>query len=154
MSMFERCAGGLTLVFEQQNIAQTPVLFKVFHTLPERPQYLLNRLLRKIRDAQRMLRPFDDDFMCADSLHLVEESFTFALQITFNPEHREFVGDHPQRPSGLIGARAVPVSEHLRRGLAFVTWTERTEAAGGHSRGWLANEIRGSPRPIGGDNDP
>ena len=46
--------------------------------------------------TQRVLRRLDHDFVRADTLHLVEQSFALALQLAFDAEHRKLVGNHAQ----------------------------------------------------------
>ena len=52
-------------------------------------------------------RRFDDHFVRADAVHAVEQAFAFAVEIAFDPERREFVGNYAQRPAGRVFAAAI-----------------------------------------------
>src|SRR6267142_4544025 len=74
-----------------------------------------------------MLRRFNDYFVRADSVHLVEEAFAFAVQFTLDPQCRKFVWNHANAPARRVGATAVaPIHKNLRRRLGFIPNAERT----------------------------
>src|SRR5260370_18129117 len=62
-----------------------------------------------------------DHFMSADSVHLVEEAFSFAVQPAFDAQCRKFIGHHTNTPTRGVGRAAVSaINENLRRSLGFV----------------------------------
>ena len=53
--MLLRRARGLTMIFEQQYIAQPPVIFQIVNAFPKRPQNLLDCLRRQIRNIEHVI---------------------------------------------------------------------------------------------------
>src|ERR1700675_3312340 len=63
--------------------------------------------------------------MSADSVHLVEEAFSFAVQPAFDAQCREFIRHHTNAPTGCVRPAAVPaINQNLRRSLGLITRTE------------------------------
>ena len=73
-----------------------------------------------------MIRRFNDHFVRADAVHLVEQAFAFAVQIAFDPQRGKFIRDHAHVPARRIWAAAVSsVLQNLRRRLRFVARAKR-----------------------------
>src|SRR5436853_7230672 len=63
--------------------------------------------------------------MCANSVHLVEETFSFAVQPTFDAQCGEFIGHHANAPTGCVGPAAVSaINQNLRRSLGLIARAE------------------------------
>src|SRR5436853_531696 len=63
--------------------------------------------------------------MCANSVHLVEETFSFAVQPTFDAQCGEFVGHHTNAPTGCVSTAAVSaINQDLRRSLGLIAGAE------------------------------
>jgi hypothetical protein len=89
----------------------------------------------------------------ADAVHLVVDSLAFAIQLSFDPEGRKFIGNDAKAPArSVCGSSIVPEGDDLRRGPILVSFTERAEAAGGLS--FLRRKIRRPPASLGGDDYP
>jgi hypothetical protein len=100
-----------------------------------------------------MERGFDHDLMSPNPIHLIVHSFTLSVQISFNPEGWELVGNDPKAPTGRVGADSIVAKgQDLRWGLVLVSFAERAESSGRPLL--LDHEIRGSPSPFGSDDHP
>src|ERR1700674_4437512 len=65
--------------------------------------------------------------MSADSVHFVEEAFSFAVQPAFDAQCREFIGHHTNAPTGCVGTAAVPpINQNLRWSLGLIARAEGT----------------------------
>ena len=53
-----------------------------------------------------MVGRFDDDFMGADAVHLVEHAFGLAVQVALNAQRRELVGNDANGPTRCVPLRA------------------------------------------------
>ena len=74
-----------------------------------------------------MVRRLNHDFMRADSVHLVKETFPFAVQFTLDAQRGEFVWHNPDAPARRVWASAVPsIDENFRRSARFIAHTEGT----------------------------
>ena len=145
MRMLERCAGGLPVILEKQNVAEAAVVFQIEHAIAIGPQRFLDCLLRHGRKRELMVGRFDDHLVRAHAVHAVEQSVAFAVQVAFDAQRRKFIGHHAQRPSRRVPPAAVAsVSKDFRRSLSFIPGTERTNP---HSLDLnaLAHEIRRAP---------
>src|SRR5205814_8849049 len=64
--------------------------------------------------------------ICADTVHLVEQAFTLAVEIPLDAESGKFVRHHAQLPPGRVRPAAVSsVHEHFGRRLGFIARAER-----------------------------
>ena len=125
--MLDRRARGFAVILENQNVAEALVVFQVQHAVAVAPQHVFHGALRQRRQRRCMLRRFDDHFVRADAVHLVEETFAFAVQFAFDAQRRKFVGHHANAPAGRVGAAAVAaIDQNLRRRLRF-TARRRTD---------------------------
>jgi hypothetical protein len=151
--MFERGSGRDPLVLKDENIAKALVPSQVDDSLPISPQNLLHPLDGQRRQRLLMERGFDHDLMSPNPIHLIVHSFTLSVQISFNPEGWELVGNDPKAPTGRVGADSIVAKgQDLRRGLVLVSFAERAESSGRPLL--LDHEIRGSPSPFGSDDHP
>src|SRR5882762_9270626 len=72
-----------------------------------------------------MVRRFNHDFVRADSVHLVKETFPFAVQFALDAQSGEFVWHHADAPARRIWASAIPsVDENFRWSSSFIAHTE------------------------------
>ncbi len=81
-----------------------------------------------------MLVVFNDHFVRADAVHLVEQALGLTIKIALDPERGKFIGHHPHRPAGRVTLRLAAIligaiGLNLRRGLGFVSVTERAKSA-------------------------
>src|SRR5437879_3907613 len=72
-----------------------------------------------------MVRRFNHDFVRADSVHLVKETFPFAVQFALDAQRGKFVWHNPDAPARRIRASAIPsVDENFRRSSSFIAHAE------------------------------
>jgi hypothetical protein len=50
---------------------------------------------------------FNNNFVSANTVHPVKQTFAFPVEIALNPQRGEFVGDHAHLPAGCIRAAAI-----------------------------------------------
>jgi hypothetical protein len=151
--MFERGSGRDPLVLKDENIAKALVPSQVDDSLPVSPQNLLHPLDGQRRQRLLMERGFDHDLMSPNPIHLIVHPFSLSVQVSFNPEGRELVGNDPEAPTGRVGAGSIAAEgQDLRRSLVLVSFAEGTKSSG---RLLLFNyEIRGPPAPFGRNDYP
>ena len=105
-----------------------------------------------------MVIGLDNNFVCADAVHLVEHALGLAVQITFYAKRGEFVRHYADGPPGRITLRrrtAVligPVCLDFRRSLTFISITEGAKASS-HLYG-VASKVCRALGSVGGDNHP
>src|SRR5260370_9517622 len=121
MRMIDRRARSFTVVLEDQNVSEALVILQVQHAIPVPPEYVFHGTLRQSSQRRRMVWRFHDHFMSADSVHLVEEAFSFAVQPAFDAQCRKFIGHHTNTPTRCVGPPAVSaINQNLGRRLVFV----------------------------------
>jgi len=127
MRMLHRRSRRFPMILENQNVPETLVVFQVQHAVPVSPQHVFHRALRERGQCCRVIRRFDHHLVGADSVHLVEQPFAFAVKIPFDSQRRKFVRHHAQLPTRRVRAAAVPpVHQHFRRRLGLIPCAERT----------------------------
>src|SRR5689334_18772123 len=152
--MLEGSAGGFAMILEDENIAEALVVFQVEHAVAIRPQNIFDGARRKRGERGHVVGRFDDYFVGADAVHFVEEAFAFAIEIAFNAESGEPVGNDTDIPAGRVGAAAVAaVDENFGRRLAFGAGTEGAILGAGYEDAFT-EKIGRALSAIGGDNDP
>ena len=73
-----------------------------------------------------MVRAFDDHLVGADALHHVVDAVAALVQVSFNLEGRETVGNDANPPAGAVGAGPViPIRQDFVRRVFFVPLAER-----------------------------
>src|ERR1700723_2915509 len=150
MSVLERGARRLTMIFEEKDVAEAAVIFQIEHAIAVSPENFLHRFLAKIRERLHVIRRFDDHFVRAHAVHAIEQAFALAIEATFNSQSRKFIRDDAQRPARRVLSCAVAaVGENFGRRLAFVAGAEGT---GGSplDLNAFANEIEGPLATLGG----
>src|SRR5690348_1211127 len=120
------------MIFKDQNVFETPVFFEIEDAVAKGPKYVFDLLWRKRRQRGVVVIGLDNYFVRADAIHLVEHAFGLSVEIAFNSEGREFVGNDPNGPAWRIPLRsspvvAGPIGLNFRRCLAFVSVTKRAE---------------------------
>src|SRR5260370_12694197 len=72
-----------------------------------------------------MVWRLNHDFVRADSVHLVKEPLSLAVQFALDTQGGKFVGHNPDAPAGSIWASAIPsVDEDFRRSPSFIAHAE------------------------------
>src|SRR5271154_116665 len=99
MRMLQRSAGGFSVILEEQNILEAAVFFEIENTIAEGPEHVFNSFRRKRRESRGVFRGFDDDFVSADAVHLVEHAFGLLVQIALDAERRKFIGNDTDGPA-------------------------------------------------------
>jgi hypothetical protein len=102
---------------------------------------------------------FDDDFMGADAIHLVEKTFALAVKITFDTKRWEFVGYHAYGPARGVGASVAPaINKNFRRRFGLMPWAKWAVLAIGHGSNaftkkivWALSTLRGNDHPPASD---
>jgi hypothetical protein len=91
--------------------------------------------------------------MRTHAIHLVVDAFAFPIQLSFDSESGELIGDDTKGPARRVRRGSiVPEGKNLGRGSIFVAFAEGTESADGSSFLW--GEIRGPAAPLGGNDHP
>src|SRR5260370_30428476 len=119
--------GGLAVILEDENVAEALVILQVQHAVAIAPEHVLAGSFGQARERRKMIRRLNHDFVRADSVHLVKETSSFAVQFALDAQRGKFVWDNPDAPARRVGASAVPtVNEDFRRSSRFIARAERT----------------------------
>src|SRR2546430_13104237 len=79
--------------------------------------------------------------MCANSVHLVEEAFSFAVQPTFDAQCGEFIGHHTNAPTGCVSTAPVSaINQDLRRSFGLIAGAEGAMRPKLRLRSWRSEE--------------
>jgi hypothetical protein len=151
--MFERSAGRLAAVLEQQDVAEPAVLLEVVDAVAEGPQHLFDLAFGHVGKAGGMIGSLDDDLVGSHAVHLVIHAFTLAVEVAFDAQDGKLIGHHAHAPAWLVATAAGAVSQNFGRSLSFIPGIERAMALGG-DRHRLPNEIGGPLGAVGGNNHP
>src|SRR5260221_8986752 len=92
--------------------------------------------------------------MGADTVHAVEQSLAFAVEIPFDSKRRKFIGDHSHLPARSVRAASVAaILQNFRRRFRFIAITKGTNS---RSRNFdaLPQKIRGALGTVGRNDDP
>src|SRR5262249_30185073 len=122
--MFERSAGGLAIILEQDDAAEALVLLQIIDALLEGPEHFSDLARGHLGERLLVLARLDDDFVRTNAAHLVVHSFAGAVETPFNAEHGKLVGNDTDTPARLVAAAVRAVSQHLRRSLLLVAVIE------------------------------
>src|SRR6266436_687249 len=114
--MLEGSAGGFAVIFEDEHVAEALVVFQVEHAVAVGPQNILDGARRERGEGGHVVGRFDNDFVSADAVHFIEEAFAFAVEIAFNDERGEAIGNDANVPAGGVGAATIAaVNENFGR---------------------------------------
>jgi hypothetical protein len=103
MRVVEACAGCRTLIFKNENIAETAVTPQVAVTVcigANYTGYLFNTVVVK---AIFMPWRLYDHFVGANAIHHIVNADSSAVQVSFDLQSRKLVRDNSNFPAGLIG---------------------------------------------------
>ena len=117
MGMLQRSAGGLAVIFENQDVAEALVVFQVEHAVAVRPQNVFDSAFSaRLRERRGVIRRFDDHFVRADAIHLVEQAFAFAIEVAFDAQRRKFIRHdaNATSPACLFAAAVAAVHQNFR----------------------------------------
>ena len=115
------------MVLENQNVAEAFIVLQVQHAVPVSPQHVFHSAFWERRQRGGVIRRFNDHFVRADSVHLVEQAFSFAVQLAFDPQRRKAIRHHAQLPSRRVRSSPIsPVYQHFRRRLGLIAEAEGT----------------------------
>jgi hypothetical protein len=154
MSVFERSAGRLAVVLEEEDVPEAPIVLKVEHAIAARPQNLFNGLLGQCGERAHVVGRLNHHFVRPDSIHAIKKTVALPVERPFDSEGGELVGDYAKRPSRRIPAASIStVSENLGWGLAFISRAERAEAASLDLHAF-PDKIHGAPGAIRRYDDP
>jgi hypothetical protein len=152
--MLDGSAGGFTVILEDEDVAEALVVFEVEHAIAVGPEDVFDSARLERGESGHVVGSFDNDFMRADAVHFVEQAFAFAIEIAFDAESGEPIGNDTDVPAGGVGAAAVAtVDENLWRGFAFGARAERAILGAGDEDAF-AEKIGGAFSAVGGDDDP
>src|SRR5438128_2822033 len=98
MRMLERRPCGLAVIFENQNVLKAPVLFKIENAITESPENVCDTLGWQRRQTGIVIGSFNDHFMRANAVHLVEHAFWLAAQIAFDAQCRTLMRNAAYSP--------------------------------------------------------
>src|SRR5690348_17833408 len=120
MSVFERSARGLAVIFKKQNVSEATVILQIEYAVTIRPQNFFDGSFRKRSKGVLVIRRFDDHFVRADSVHAIKKALALAVEIALDSERWEFVGHNAHAPARCVPAAAVPsIRQNFRRGAAL-----------------------------------
>src|SRR5216684_3062388 len=123
--MIDGRAGSFPVILENQNVTETLVILQVQHAITITPEDVLHGAFGQGGERRKMVGRLDNDFMRADSVHLVKETFSFAVQFAFDAQGGKFVWHNPDAPARRVWASAVPsVDENFRRSSSFIAHAE------------------------------
>jgi hypothetical protein len=72
------------VILENQNVAEALVILQVQHAVPIAPQHVLHGTFRQSGEGCKMVWRLDHDFMRANSVHFVKQTFALAVQFAFD----------------------------------------------------------------------
>src|SRR5260370_40356316 len=125
MGVIDCRASGLAVILENEDVAKALVVFQVQHAIPITPEHVLPGTFGKRGERRKMVRGFNYDFVRADSIHLVKETFAFAVQFAFDAQSGKFIWHHADAPTRRVWASAVPsVDENFRRCARLIAHAE------------------------------
>src|SRR5713226_7711282 len=114
------------MVFENEDVAKALIIFQIQHTVAIAPEHVLHGTFGQCGERCKMVWRFDHNFVRADSIHLVEETLSLAVQFTLDAQCWKLVGHNPDAPAGSIWASTVPpIDEDFRRGSSLIAHAER-----------------------------
>src|SRR5579859_5383 len=154
MRMIHGCPSRFAMIFEDQDVPEALVVLQIQHAVAVCPKHVFESALGNCRKRSSVVWRFNDDFMCADAIHLVEQSFPFAIKLAFDFQSGKFVGNNANGPAWSISSATISsVDKELRRRFGFVS---RTEWAifWIASHNLVAQKIHGPFAAVGRDNDP
>src|SRR5579862_1611305 len=80
VSMFQRGAGGIAMVFEDQDVFEAAILLEVNDAVTIGPKHIFHLPGWKGGQGKFMFWRFDDDLVRANSVHLVVKPFALPIQ--------------------------------------------------------------------------
>src|SRR5260370_40499991 len=109
------------MILENENVTEALVILQVQHAVPVAPQHVFDGTFGKGGECCKMVWRLNHDFVCADSVHLVKETFSFTVQIALDAQSREFVWHNANAPAWRVWASAVAsVNEDFGRSAGFI----------------------------------
>src|SRR5260370_10113393 len=93
--------GGFPVILEDENVAEALVILQVQHAVAIAPEHILDGTFGQARERRKMIRRLNHDFVRADAVHLVKDTFSFAGQFALDPQHWKFVWDTRDAPAAL-----------------------------------------------------
>ena len=121
MGVLQRRSRRRSLVFKDQSVNEPRISLEVDEPVPKDPQHLADIVDRQPRHVGFMMRTFDDDFVCPDSVHEVVNPVAPLVEIALDLQCGEPVGNDASPPAAVIslGAR-MSIREDFRRRRIFV----------------------------------
>ena len=137
MRVLEAGPAGGADVLEEHAVDEPGVLLEVDQPIAIDPEDLADVVLgSRVGHADVMRGALDDDLVGADAGHHVVDAVAPLVEVPFDLQGGEPVGDDADPPARAVGPRAaVAVGEDLGRRLVFVPLAERAECRGDRSRG-------------------
>src|SRR5262249_42941176 len=106
------------------------VLLQIDEAIAIDPEHLTDVVFGQAGDRNLVVRAFDDDLVRAHAMHLVVDAVAALIEVPFDLERRELVGDHAHPPTTLIGAgMPFAVGQNLVRRLVLVPFAKRAKRA-------------------------
>ena len=153
VGVFQRRTGGGPLVFEDQSVHQARIALQVDQPVPIDPEHFADVVDRQVGHVRFMVRALDDDFVRADAVHQVVNSFAPLVEISLDLQSREFVRHDARPPAAVVALRPrMPISQNFRRRRVFVSFTKRAEPPAG--RAILRGKVLGSFGAVGRQDHP
>src|SRR6266481_2467942 len=119
--MIDGRACGLPVILENENVTEALVILQVEHAIPIAPEDVFHSAFGQCGERSKMVGRLDDNFVRADSIHLVKETFALAVEFAFDAQSGKFVWYHADAPARGVWASPVPaVNENFWRSSSFI----------------------------------
>ncbi len=152
--MFDRGAGGGSVVLEEEDISQAHVAPQVEDAVANGEIDISDVARRQRRQAGGVIGRLDDDLVCADPGHAIVKPFPAALNLALDAQSRKLIRDNADMPAGLIRSAGVAIRQNLGGSLRFMACAERADAGRRRWDDMIAGEIGGAEGAIRRDNHP
>ena len=103
MGVLEGSTRALAVVLEDEHVAEAGVAGEVVDAIAHGEEQIGDAHGRHAGEGVGVLGAFDDDLVGSDAVHAVVEAFRPAVEVAFDAEGGELVGNGAKSPAGLLG---------------------------------------------------
>src|SRR5258708_29718521 len=97
------------MVLENENVAEALIILQVQHAIPIPPEHVLHGTFGQTGERCKMVWRLNHDFVGADAIHLVKQTFSFAVQIAFYSLRGKLVWHYSDAPARSVGYSPTPI---------------------------------------------
>src|SRR5579872_5343604 len=83
--MFQRRSGSLSMILENQDVLEPPVLLQIKNSVAEGPKHIFDSFWRQRREAGAVVGSLNNDFVGAHSIHPVEHALSLPAEAALYP---------------------------------------------------------------------